>query len=382
MIPGPVEFEPKVIQALSQNTTSHIAPNFIQLFKESLKMMREVWLAKSGQPFIISGSGTLAMEMPVANLLEEGDKVLVISTGYFGKRYAELIRRYGVEPDILEAPLGGTPDISTIEQKLKTNTYKLMTFTHVDTSTAVMVDPKPIGELGKKYGVLTILDGVCSVAGEEIKQEEWGIDVTITASQKAIGVPPGLALLVVSRKAMEQWKSRKSKVANYYCDWNNWLPIMEAYEEGKPSYFATPPVNLIASLHQSLKLITEEGMEKRFLRHKKYSKAVKRAVTSLGMKQVPLSEKGYASTLTAPYYPEGVPAIEFLTNIKKAGVIVAGGLHPDIKTKYFRIGHMGAVTMGDILATIGAVEYSLKACGYKYELGKGVAEAQKELLNE
>jgi len=186
MIPGPIEFEPAVMQAVGQQTTSHVAPDFINSFGHSLELMREVWMSPKGQPFIMAGSGTLAMDMAGANLTEPGDNVLVISTGYFGDRYADLLKRYGAEVTLLKAATGDVVKESLIDAELKKKKYKLLTFTHVDTSTAVKVDPIPIGILGRKYGVLTILDGVCSVAGEEIRQDDWNMDIVLTASQKAI----------------------------------------------------------------------------------------------------------------------------------------------------------------------------------------------------
>lgn len=379
MIPGPIEFEPAVLSALGAPTTSHVAPDFIDIFGQSLERMRDVWMAPSGQPFILAGSGTLAMDSAGANLIEPGDKVLVVSSGYFGERYAELLTRYGADVTILEVPPGAVVDTDDIESQLRKADYKLMTFTHVDTSTAVRVDPKPIGALGKKYGVLTVLDGVCSIAGEELRQEEWGIDIALTASQKAIGVPPGLALLVVSPMALDVWRNRKTAVCNYYADWGNWLPIMEAYEARKPSYFGTPAVNLVCGLHVSLGQILAEGVENRFTRHRKLSHAFKNAMASLGLKQVPTDAETAAWTLTAPYYPDGVTGADLLPKIKAAGAVVAGGLHPDIKAKYFRVGHMGAVNRTDILSAVGAIESALDACGHPLEPGRGVAAAQSLL---
>ena len=381
MIPGPIEFEPAVLRVMGAPTTSHVAPNFIEAFGQSLKKMRDVWMSSNGQPFIIAGSGTLAMDSPAANLIESGDNVLVLSTGYFGDRYADILKRYGAEVDIIQSELGDTVDMDRVEAALKNKSYKLLTFTHVDTSTAVRVDPRPIGALGKKYNILTILDGVCSVAGEDMRQDEWGIDVALTASQKAIGVPPGLALFVVSQNAMETWKKRRTPVMNYYADWNNWLPIMEAYEAGKPSYFGTPAVNLIWALNVSLTQILEEGMEQRLMRHQKIGRACHSAIKALGLNMLPTSENHAAFTLSAPYYPKGVTGTDLLSKIVKAGVVLAGGLHSKLKTEYFRIGHMGAVKPGDILETIGAIETALKACGYPFETGIGLAAAQ-ELLSE
>ncbi len=359
MIPGPIEFDPSVLEKMGQPTLSHVAPSFIDSFGRALEMMRKVWLAPSGQPFIVAGSGTLAMDMAGANLIEAGDNVLVVSTGYFGERYAELLKRYGANVTFLQSEVGQVVALEKVEAELSTGNYKLMTFTHVDTSTGVLVDAKAMSALAQKYNVLSILDGVCSVAGEEIRQEEWGIDVVVTASQKAVGVPPGLALLVVSEKAMNVWKNRKTPVGNYYCDWRLWLPIMQAYEGRKPSYFATPPVNLIQALEISLELILKEGMDARFARHERLAEKFRQEMKTLGLTFIPKSEEIQANTLTAAYYPEGVNGGEFLGKVGQNGVVIAGGLLPSHKTQYFRVGHMGIVSDEHIDRTVAAVKAAL-----------------------
>lgn len=375
MIPGPIEFEPEVLQAIGAPTTSHVAPNFINSFGNCLEMMREVWQSPTGQPFIIAGSGTLAMDMAAVNLIEPNDNVLVLSTGYFGERYAEIVKRYGANVTILTTEPGNTIALEKIENELSTKDYKLLTITHVDTSTGVLVNPEPITKLAQKYNTLSILDGVCSVAGEEIKQDEWGIDVVLTASQKAIGVPPGLALLMASKKAMAVFKNRKAPVQNYYADFTNWLPIMQAYENRNPSYFGTPPVNLIAGLEISLKQIVDEGINNRFARHKKIGTAFRQAMLAIGMKLLPNHKNNSANTLTATYYPNNINGADFLKQIGNNNVIIAGGLLPSHKTQYFRVGHMGSVNSNDILATIGAIESSLIACKFQYEQGIGIKTA-------
>ncbi|MCK5828174.1 alanine--glyoxylate aminotransferase family protein, partial [Candidatus Bipolaricaulota bacterium] len=283
MIPGPIEFEPEVLQALGAPTTSHVAPDFVDAFGRCLENMRGVWLAPEGQPFIVAGSGTLAMELAGANLIEPGDRALVLSTGVFGDRYEDLLMRHGADVTVLHAPIGQTVDLNAVEEALKNGGYKLLTVTHVDTSTAVRMPLREIGALAQRYGVLSIVDGVCSVAGEEIRQGEWGLDVVLTASQKAIGVPPGLALLVASPRAMEAFASRSTVVRSYYADWSKWLPIMTAYEARKPSYFGTPAVNLVAALDVSLHQILAEGMMERFARHQRLANAFRAAIEALGM---------------------------------------------------------------------------------------------------
>ena len=205
---------------------------------------------------------------------------------------------------------------------------------------------------------------------------EWGVDLSLTASQKAIGVPPGLALLVAGPRAMEAFKSRKTPVLNYYADWTNWLPIMQAYEARKTGYFGTPPVNLIFALNVSLGQVLAEGMQDRFARHIALSRACKAGIAALGLGQVPLQPEFAAHTLTAPRYPQGVNGTDFLPRVTQAGVTLAGGLHPAIRSEYFRIGHMGIATLGDILTTLSAVEIALAGCGYRFSSGAGVAAAQ------
>jgi alanine-glyoxylate transaminase/serine-glyoxylate transaminase/serine-pyruvate transaminase len=380
MIPGPIEFEPDVLQAMGMATTSHVAPDFIEVFGKSLELMREVWRSPKGQPFIVAGTGTLAMDMAAANLIEQGDNVLVISSGYFGKRFKDILDRYGANTTLLEAPLGETVSLEAIEKELKTKQYKALTITHVDTSTGILVDPKPIAQLAKKYNTLSILDGVCSVAGEELNQDEWELDVVLTASQKAIGVPPGLALLMASEKAMQVWENRKTPVPNYYADWNNWLPIMRAYEERRPSYFGTPAVNLIVALETSLKIICKEGMDKRVNRHQSLAKAFRAGIASLNLTILPKTTEIASNTLTAVYYPEGIDGATLISKMVDSDVIIAGGLLPEIKAAYFRIGHMGSVSSNDLLAVLGALELALSDLGHPLEIGKSLQNFQIELL--
>ncbi|HOU16063.1 MAG TPA: aminotransferase class V-fold PLP-dependent enzyme, partial [Anaerolineae bacterium] len=228
MIPGPIEFDPAVLAAMGAPTTSHVAPDFIEVFGQALERMREVFLSPDGQPFIVAGSGTLAMDLAGANLIEPGDKALVVNTGYFGDRYGTLLERYGAEVTHVRAPVGGCPTLEAVEAAFKTARFKLMTVTHVDTSTGVLTDVQGLAALARQYDTLIVVDGVCSVAGEDLRMTEWGVDVALTASQKAVGTPPGLALLVAGPRAMAAFKARTRPVLNFYADWTNWLPVMEA----------------------------------------------------------------------------------------------------------------------------------------------------------
>jgi alanine-glyoxylate transaminase/serine-glyoxylate transaminase/serine-pyruvate transaminase len=373
MIPGPIEFEPAVLSAMGAPTTSHLAANFVEAYGTALERMRDVFLAPDGQPFIMPGTGTLAMDSAGASLIEPGDRVLVINTGFFGDRFGALLERYGAQVTHVRAPIGGRPSLDEVEAALRQASYKLITVTHVDTSTGVITDVQSLAGLAHEYGALIVVDGVCSVAGEDLRMSEWGVDVALTASQKAVGVPPGLALLVAGPRAMQAYRARKTPVANYYADLGNWLPVMQGYEARKPAYFATPAVNLIFALNASLELILKEGMPARIERHRALGRSCRAGLAALGLTQVPLSPEIAANTISAARFPSGINGPEFLAQAAKAGVTLAGGLHPAIRAEYFRIGHMGSSGMGDMLATFGAIESALEACGYPFTAGAGVA---------
>ncbi|KAK5667853.1 hypothetical protein QVD99_004902 [Batrachochytrium dendrobatidis] len=342
MIPGPVEFDPHVLDAMATPATSHVDPAFINAFGSAIELTRQVFLSPTGQPIIVSGSGTLTWDMTASNLIEPGEKALVINTGIFGNWFAECLQVYGAKVTQLTAPFGDQPSIDAIKQALKNDQFKLITITHVDTSTGVLVNVQKVAQAVKEVSPNTLIavDGVCSVAAEEIRMDEWGLDVVMTASQKAIGVPPGLALMVVSQRALTAFKSRKAAPTTYFGSFAKWIPIMQKYEARQPSYFATPPVQLILALETSLKQLVDRGMDLRFKKHIDASDKVKAAIERMGLKLVPVKREYAANTLSAVYYPENVAPADFLKCFTAAGVVVAGGLHPDYNTKYFRIGHV------------------------------------------
>ena len=191
-------------------------------------MLRNLFLTSgpSSQPFIISGSGTLGWDMVAANLAERGDEVLVLHTGYFGDSFADCFETYGVSATQLKAPIGDRPQLPDVEKALKDKTYKLLTVTHVDTSTGVLSEIKALSELVHRVSpeTLVVVDGVCSVGSEEIRFDEWGIDVVLTASQKGIGCPAGLCIIMCSGRAIDSFKNRKQPPASYFASFKNWLP--------------------------------------------------------------------------------------------------------------------------------------------------------------
>ncbi|KAJ1994194.1 hypothetical protein H4R33_000362 [Dimargaris cristalligena] len=349
MIPGPIEFHEDVLTAMSTPATSHIDPGFVNTFGETLEGLRQIVETKTGQPFVVSGSGTLSWDLVLCNVIETRDRGLVLSTGLFGDRMVECLEVYGAQVDTLRPDcLGNVPDEAAIRTALQDavqagRPYKILTITHVDTSTGVLVDVQAMARLVQQISPSTLVavDGVCSVAAEELRMDAWGIDIIMTASQKALGCPPGLAIVVASQRTLAAWRNRRTKVSSYYAAWSKWLPVMQAYEARKALYFATPAVQLVMALHVGVKQLLARGMDQVFEAHKQTSDQFKNFVTSLGLAQLPVSNSVAAHSMSAMYYPEGVKATDLLPRLGQHGIVVAGGVHPDLAPRYFRVGHMG-----------------------------------------
>ncbi|KJZ80230.1 hypothetical protein HIM_00080 [Hirsutella minnesotensis 3608] len=376
LIPGPIEFDDAVLHSMSHYSESHVGAGFVATFGETLSMLRQLFQTtdSASQPFVISGSGTLGWDLVAANLLEPGEDALVLSTGYFGDGFADCLRAYGANVTKLDGPVGGRPQISEVEKALSGKKYKVLTVTHVDTSTGVLSDIKSVAAAVKKVSpdTLVIVDGVCSVACEEIAFDEWGLDGVVTAGQKAIGCPAGLSISMFSGRAIKALQSRKTEPATYFASMKRWLPIMQNYEAKKPSYFATPSPQLIHALNTALKQIMQRPLSDRFKKHIEVSDKVKKAVTDLGLKIVATKPEDQAHAMTAIYLPEGIAILDIIPRLLNKGIIFAGGLHKEIGTKYIRFGHMGVSVLAqvdpkrnDIDKAIEALQGALADCGYK-----------------
>ncbi len=379
MIPGPIEVSPAVLACCAKPPLGHLAPRLIEAFGSSLEMMRRVWLASaSSRSFIVAGSGTLAMEMAVWNLVEAGDRVLVVNSGFFSDRLVEMLRRAGAEVAEVKADVGDAPAPERVERELcrlgEHGVVKALLATHVDTSTAVRVDPEPLARLAREHGALSIFDGVCATAAERFDMAGWGADVYFTASQKAIGLPPGLALLVASERALETRARRRSTPPPLYLDWEPWRPIMDAYEKRRPAYFSTPATGLVLALETGLEEILEDGVAARFAAHARAASALRQAWSALGLQAVPRSPELAANTLSALRFPRGVDGT-LVGRILEHGVVVAGGLHPALRGQYFRVGHMGhAVTRPAMLErTVNAIAAGLGDLGAQVDAEAAVA---------
>lgn len=375
MIPGPTPVARSIQDQMGRETVAFGDPAFIEDFKGVIDDLKDIFKTK-GEAFVVAGTGTLAMEMGIANVTKEGDNVLVISHGFFGDRYVELCQRRGLQVDVISSQWGSIVPLEKIEEKLKEKAYKAVTVTHVDTSTGVRAPLAEIGEIVKKYeDTVLVVDGVCATGAEPEYVDDMGIDVLITGSQKALGVPPGLAIVLAGEKALERRKAIGT-IKDYYMDFEKWLPVME-----EPSkYFATPPVNMIWALKEALRIIKEEGIENRYERHKRVALAMQAAIEAMGFEI--LAEKEYrAVTLSNVLYMEGIEDGEFRKILAEEGVIVAGGLG-EYAGKMFRLGHMGNIDMHYLVSTMAAIERTLYRLGIKDVLGKGVAVLTENLMQE
>lgn len=374
MIPGPTPVTRSIQDQMGRETVAHGDPGFVKDFKQVIEDLKDIFKTK-GEAFVVAGTGTLAMEMGIANVTKEGDNVLVVSHGHFGDRYVELCERKGLKVDVLSSEWGTIVPIEDIEKKLNEKNYKAITVTHVDTSTGVCAPVAEIGEIVKRFeDTVLIVDGVCATAAEPEYLDEMGIDVLITGSQKAFGVAPGLAIVLAGPKALERRKSLGT-IRDYYLDFEKWIPIMN----DPAKYFGTPPINMIWGLQESLRIIKEEGIENRYKRHEKVGKAMQKALEE-GLGFTVLAEKDYrAVTLSCVEYMDGIIDEEFRKILAEEGVVVAGGLG-SFAGKSFRLGHMGNIDTHYLVSTISAIERTLYRLGIKDVLGKGVSTLTEELI--
>ena len=372
MIPGPTPVHPRILAALARPTVSHLAPVFVEAFRTALADFRALCQSSSGQPFIVAGGGTLAMEMALVNVAAPGEGVLVISQGYFGDRYAELATAFGLRCEVLRSEWGRAVPVDEVARRLAGGTFAAVTMTHVDTSTGTCAPVAAYCDLLRGREELVILDGVCATGGIDEPCDAWGVDVLLTAPQKAIGAPPGVALCLFSPRAMQRRRSRTS-VPAYYADVLRWLPIME--DPGR--YYSTPCVNEIFAVAEALRMVHEEGLPARFARHERIARAFRAGLQELGL-AIFTAPECRADTLSVALHPPAVDDAAFRRELAARGVVVAGGLGP-IAGKAFRLGHMGNIGPGEVTAVLGAIEGTLRALGIAVGEGTAVAAAAPHL---
>lgn len=360
MIPGPIEFLDAVLYAMSTPSQAHTSPEFVSTFQTVLQNLRKLFKSTDpkAQSYVLAGSGTLGWDIVGANLITPGDRVLVLSTGFFSDSFADALRVYDAEVDVITAEVGDVVPIEKVEAQLKAHKYTAITVTHVDTSTSVVSSVEAVADAVRRIlpETLVVVDGVCSVGVEDLEFDKWGVDFALTASQKAIGVPAGLSIFHASERAVEKALNRK-KDAAFFASLKKWTPIMRAYESGSGAYFATPAVQTITALKVSLDEILAESLDARFAKHEKVLTEFKQNLQKLGLRILPASHGVAAHGLTAVYFPEDVNGPDLIGGLAKKGFTVAGGIHKALVGKYFRVGHMGvSVYEGHVQKITTAIE--------------------------
>ncbi|CDK28517.1 unnamed protein product [Kuraishia capsulata CBS 1993] len=373
LIPGPIEFTDAVLAANAYPAQAHTGPDFVAVFQSALKNTRKLFKSTDpdAQPLVISASGTLGWEIVGSNFLTENERVLLLSTGFFSDAFADCLKVFTDRVDVLPAPLGDVVSFSKVEDALKKavddkEPYAVITITHVDTSSGVLMDVEKYAELVKRVSptTLIIVDGVCSVAVETLEFDKWGLDYVLTASQKGVDVPPGLSISFASKRALEKAKTVKPRT--YYSNLQKWIPIMKAYESGAGAYFATPPVQLIHALDVSLKEIVPD-LDARIAKNAVVAEKLRSNLDSIGIKCLAKPGVG-AHGVSGYYFPESINGPAFLKSVGARGIQLATGIYKGIKDDYFRIGHMGVSALGegrrDLEICFEVIQEALKENGY------------------
>lgn len=373
MIPGPTPVVKSIQDQMGREMQAFGDPRFVQDYKTVIDDLAALFNC-SGKTFALAGTGTLAMEMAIANTTKRGDNVLIVSHGFFGDRFIEICERKGLHVDVLSAEWGQIIPIEQIDRKLSEKNYAVLTVTHVDTSNGVLAPIAAIGEMLKKHPqTLYIVDSIAAAGGEFIDFDGMNLDILFTGSQKAFGVCPGMFMLWASQRALDRRKSL-GMIPEYYVDMEKWLPVMD----DPAKYFATPAINLVWALAESVRIIKAEGLRARYERHLKNAQAMRTALESMGLR--PLAAEGHrAVTLSTLLYPETVQDAQFRKLVMEEGIIVAGGLGA-YAGKMFRLGHMGNVDANDMVAVLSAIERAMLRCGAKIEPGKAIGIYQKNIL--
>ncbi|MDD4342773.1 MAG: alanine--glyoxylate aminotransferase family protein [Eubacteriales bacterium] len=373
LIPGPTMIPEKILNAMNTQAVGHRTEYFENIIKEVTIKLKKVFRTER-DVYILTSSGSGAMEASVANFINEGDKTLVLVNGKFGERFASLNKVYGADLNEIIYPLGVPANPDDVESFLEKNPETKAVFMQQnETSSTILNDVKAIAAVVKKYDALLIVDSVSGLGVTEMKMDEWGIDVIAAGSQKAFMLPPGLAFVAVSEKAEKKLSSCGNK-RYYFC----LKAAKKNLEKSTTPY--TPATSLIRGLDKSLDMILEYGIEKNYEKQEKYTKMLREAFKTIGLSMVVENDQAASRAVTGVYVPEGVKWSEFERLLsEKYNVLVAGG-QDELKGKIFRVGTIGYLGDLDILSGIAAIEMALFESGYIFELGNGVSAAQKILI--
>ncbi|HOP85312.1 MAG TPA: alanine--glyoxylate aminotransferase family protein [Syntrophorhabdaceae bacterium] len=366
LAPGPTAIPPEVLLKMAEPIIHHRNPLFEEVLEEVRENLKYLFGTKN-EVLIFASSGTGAMEGAVTNMLSPGDKAVCVRSGKFGERWANICKAYGVETVNIDLPWGDDLDPGLIEKALKENSgIKAVYMQATETSTGVRFPVKDVANIVKNYSdTILVVDGITGVGVFELPMDEWGIDILVGGSQKALMLPPGLAFAGVSNKAWEFNKT--SKIPKFYFNWQKELTNLQKNQTN-----FTPAISLIVGLRESLRMIKAEGLENIYKKFEILSYATREAAKALGLK---IFAKTPSPAVTAIVAPDGIDGQAiYKTMWKKYGVTGAGG-QDQLKGKIFRIATLGYADKYDVITAIAALEFTLRDLGYKFQIGTGVAKA-------
>ncbi len=365
--PGPTPIPPEALLAMAQPIDYHRSEDAVALIKDVLEKLKHVFQTENDVLFLTS-SGTGAMDGAVANLLCRGDKVLVIRSGKFGERWAEICEAYGVEVIPIDVAWGDSVAPEAVEAQLSAySDVKAVFATLCETSTGALHDIEALARLTQSNPTLLVVDAVSALGADDLQMDNWGVDVVVSCSQKGLMTPPGLAFAALNRRAWEA--ADRSDLPKYYLDFH------KAHQRGlEGSVPFTPAITLLKALRYALNRICTEGIRNTIARHSLMAAATRSAIKAIGL---PLFATSPANTLTSIRLPKEIDGKAFVKMMReKQGITYAGG-QGDLRGKIVRIAHLGWMNENDVIVAISAFERGLTEIGYDVSLGAGVAAAQE-----
>jgi alanine-glyoxylate transaminase/serine-glyoxylate transaminase/serine-pyruvate transaminase len=377
-IPGPTLVPERITRAMAQPIIDHRGPKFAALVHECLAGLARVFKAERGHIVLYPGSGTGAWEAAVVNTLSPGDRVLAVVNGYFSTGFAKTAAAYGIDVERIDVPYGEGVPVAQVAARLaddEAHALRAILVVHNETSTGVTANVAAVRQAMERarHPALLLVDTVSSLASIDVRHDEWGVDVTLTGPQKGLMLPPGMAILAVSDKALAA--SEKAKCPRAFWDWQ---PVLERNKRGE--FPSTPATLLLFGLREALAMLEEEGLEKVFARHARLAEACRRAVQALGLEILCRNPAEYSNTLTAVVMPPGFDSDAFVHHAyDKLNFSLGVGLGA-VKGKVFRIGHLGSLNELELMGALAGVELMLKDFGVPIRLGAGLAAAEEFLL--
>ena len=377
-IPGPSIVPERVVRAMSQPLIDHRGPEFAALVREVLIGLKVLFQTSKGHVLLFPGSGTGGWECCIVNTLSPGDQVLGCVNGHFSDLFCRTATSHGIDVQRLEVEYGAGVPADAIEERLRRDLdrqIKAVLVVQTETSTGVTSSLAAVRKAIDAAGhpALLLADVVSSLGCTDLRFDEWKLDVALTAAQKGLMLPPGMALLAVSEKALKA--NRSAKCARSFWDWQ---AVLESNAEGHYPY--TPATALLFGLSESLKMLFEEGLENVFKRHARLAGACRKAIEAMTLKLFAQNAANYSSTLTAVAMPQGLDSDAFIDHTLKLVNLPLGKGLGKAKGKLFRIGHLGSFNELELLAVLGGVEMALKSFGVTLPLGAGLAAAETYLL--